>query len=145
MLKSAGIGLAIIGLILCISVFIINSNNKEDISETTIIKQENTNSTISSSTSDSFIIDNFAGNRSLEQSITLTDEFKYFKILVNNTGDTDLKVGISTQTGVSVIPPGSFTIYNTGSWKQGNYTITFISGAGMNGNAACTLLAEPLN
>lgn len=140
MLKSAGIGLAIIGLILCISVFIINSNNKEDISETTIIKQENTNST-----SDSFIIDNFAGNRSLEQSITLTDEFKYFKILVNNTGDTDLKVGISTQTGVSVIPPGSFTIYNTGSWKKGNYIITFISGAGMNGNAGCTLLTEPLN
>lgn len=103
------------------------------------LKVNKSNDDYSFGITDSFRIENFAGNRSLEKTLVLNDDFGYWKITVKNMGTDDIKVGISTEDGISIIPSGEWYIYNTEKWKSGVYTVTFISDAGMYGNASCRI------
>lgn len=146
------LGIALAGIILITSQIIFaNINNKNFIKQIKktiytnkmISKKVDENKNSSLDSSEAFVIENFGGNRSLQKTLVLNDTMGYWKIWVDNTGDSAIKVGITGQSGVTSVPAGEkCTIYSTGKWSAGNYTVTFVSGAGMYGSTYAKVAYE---
>lgn len=87
-------------------------------------------------TQEAFTVENFGGNRDFGKTLSLSSSMGYWSIRVKNTGESYIKVGITGEEGVTVVPAGeTWIIYNTSKWKEGDYIVTFIAGDGMYGNA----------
>ncbi len=82
-----------------------------------------------------FEVNDFAGLRSFNKKLILTDKYGWFKIFVKNTGSEDIKISIGNY--VYTVPAHknkNITNPDNKKWKKGTYTIGFTCGGGMYGS-----------
>lgn len=86
------------------------------------------------------------GNTSLSKTMTLTDDYGYWRIWVSNTGDCDLRVSLENEQVLTVPANESGYIYTDSPWASGSYEVNFATadiGQSMSGSAACFLYTSP--
>ena len=101
-------------------------------------------------TTEGFRVSSFAGNQSIDKTLSLNDTYRYWFIWVNNTSSNKIIVTIgnneTTQTNnYHEMPKGRYYIWSTNKWAAVSQTVSFSNGAGMYGSAAarlCTTLKE---
>lgn len=111
---------------------------------------EGPSDSVSRQTTEGFKVSSFAGNQSLDKTLSLTSTYRYWFIWVNNTGSNDIIVTIGndeeTQTrNYHEMPKGKYYIWSTNRWSNESHTVSFSNGAGMYGSAAarlCSTLKE---
>lgn len=104
----------------------------------------------SGQTTDGFRISDFAGNQSLDQTLSLNSTYRYWFIWVNNTSSNKIIVTVGndeeTQSNnYCEIPKGTYCIWSTSKWAAKSQTVSFSNGGGMYGSAAarlCSALKE---
>lgn len=102
------------------------------------------------STTEGFKVSSFAGNQSLDKTLSLNSTYRYWFIWVDNTSSNKINVTIgndeTTQNNnFHQMPKGKYYIWSTSKWPAKSQTVSFSNGAGMYGSAAarlCTTLAE---
>ena len=93
---------------------------------------------------------NFAGNTSVNNTLTLNSEYQYFYIKVVNTGDNIIGMTIGNDSSTQSanfyqIPTGTYYIWSTKEWSATSQYVSFSSNNGMFGNAyayLCNTLTE---
>ena len=111
---------------------------------------EGPSDSIARTTTEGFSVTSFAGNQSLDKTLSLNSTYRYFFIRVNNTSNNKIQVTIgndeTTQTNnFHQIAQGKYYIWSTNQWPAESQTVSFSNGGGMYGSAAarlCSTLAE---
>lgn len=101
-------------------------------------------------TTEGFSVSDFAGNQSLDKTMSLNSTYKYWFIWIDNTSNNTINVTIgndeATQTNnFHQIAKGKYYVWSTNAWPTSSQTVSFSNGAGMYGSAAarlCSTLAE---
>ena len=130
---------------LCLHIFLLTgcSNRAEtntDNSKIAIEKiyEQNINISTSENAAEGFVLNNFAGNTSLDTSLTLDSEYRYFCIYVENTSSDAITVSIENDFGTENVfkcETGSYCIWSTSEWNEGKYKVSFGSIDGLYGKA----------
>lgn len=111
---------------------------------------EGPSDSIARTTTEGFSVTSFAGNQSLDKTLSLNSTYRYFFVWVNNTSNNKIQVTIgndeTTQTNnFHQISKGKYYIWSTNQWTAESQTVSFSNGGGMYGSAAarlCSTLAE---
>ena len=119
-----------------------NYNNGES-EETNILTDkeivddlDNLNEISPLNTVEGFEVNDFAGLRSFNKKLILTNKFGFFKIMVKNTGSEDIKVGIGNYIWTVPAHQVKYIKNPKGQkWSKGTYTVGFTCGGGMYGSA----------
>lgn len=111
---------------------------------------EGPSDSVSRQTTEGFKVSSFAGNQSLDKTLSLNSTYRYWFIWVNNTGSNDIIVTIGNDEETQArnyheMTKGKYYIWSTNRWSNESHTVSFSNGAGMYGSAAarlCSTLKE---
>lgn len=99
---------------------------------------------IAQSTTEGFRVVNFGGNTSLNKTLVLNSQYRYFWILVNNEGEK-MSFTIGNDEYFANVSTGSLYIYSTKAWPATTHTVSFSCDSGLYGSAhamLCSTQAE---
>lgn len=91
---------------------------------------------------------NLGGNTSLDHGMELTDEKTYWRITIQNTGDSAIRMSVEYDTLLYQVEPGETKVFsNRDPWPVGECNVSFSCAgvSGMQGNVVCEISPSYLN